>query len=121
MRIYRSHGTNSILFEFTEHKFNNKINSFLQYSKHFTKKFFKRKEKPSGVYYDYIWGYKTKEPETYYTRHVYPVDMRITQSEVLKYAISDMEEKHNIYVDKSDPAESNIYYLRAIEIHYIYT
>lgn len=121
MRIYSSYGTNSILFEMTERKFNNKINSFLRFSKKFTKKFFKRKEKPSGVYYDYIWGYITKEPELYYTRHVFPVDMKITLGEVIKYAVSDMEEKHNNYVNKSDPQESNIYYLRAIEIHFIYT
>lgn len=121
MRIFSGYGRNDVLFEFTEHKFNNKINAFLRYSKQFTKKFFKRKEKVSGVYIDYIWGYKTKEPEMYYTRHSFPVDMKITQSELLKFAISDMEEKHDIYVDKSDPDESNIYYLRGIQINFIYT
>lgn len=121
MYILGNRGANSIYFKFTEHKFTNKIRSFLTYAQKFTQKFHKRKEKVSGVYIDYEFGYKTKEPQTYYTRIPYPPDLPHTNAEIIKFAISDMEEKHNVYVDKSDPDEKNIYYLRGIYINYIYT
>lgn len=121
MRVYTERGGNFVEFEFTAFKFENKVKNFLQYSKRFSNKFFKRKEKISGVYIDYTFGYKTKEPELYYTRHSFPPDMKITQSEILKFAISDMEAKHDIFIDQSDPERQQIYYLRSITIHFLYT
>jgi hypothetical protein len=121
MRIFAEKGRNDILFQFTEHKFENKYKKFFQYSKTFINKFFKRKDKISGVYIDYTWGYKTKEPGITFTRHVFPPDMEITKANVLRWAFSDMEEKHNQFVEKSDPEEEQIYHLREIDINFIYT
>lgn len=121
MRIYDERGLNNVLFEFTERKFDNKYKAFFQYAKTFTKKFWKRKDKISGVYIDYIWGYKTKEPGQYYTRHPFPYDMPLTQSNILKYAFSEMEERHNVFIDESDPERQQIYYLRGVQINFVYT
>lgn len=120
MRIFAERGLNNVMFQFTEHKFNHKINSFLRYSKTFTQKFHKRGKKIKGAYIDYTWGYKSKGPAQYFTRHAFPVDMNPTQKNILEFAISDMEEKHNIYIDESDPEGKNIYFLRAVQINYVY-
>lgn len=120
MRIFSERGVNNVRFDFTEHKFNRKINSFLRYSKKFTNKFHKKGKKIKGVYIDYTWGYKTKEPQQYFTRHSFPVDMKPTQRNILEFALSDMEAKHDIYIDESDPEGKNIYYLRGIQINYVY-
>lgn len=121
MRIYAEKGQQNILFEFTERKFDNKINSFLKYSKTFTKKFFRRKNKPTGCYIIYTWGYKSKEPGIQFTTHVFPPSQNLTLTNVLKWAVSDMEVKHDNYIEKSDPEGEGIFYLRAIDINFIYT
>lgn len=121
MRIFKVKKQNNILFQFTERKFDNKINSFKKFAKTYTRSFFKRKDKPSGVYVNYTWGYKTKEPGIYFTRHVFPLGVPMNLNEVLKWVISDMEEKHNIFIDHSDEEEKQIYYLREIEINFVYT
>lgn len=121
MRIYSSRGVQSTLFEFTERKFTNKINSFLKYAPKYLAKFFKRKNKPSGVYVKYCWGYKTKEPALYYTGHIYPVFDQLFLSKLIKWAVLDMENKHDIFIDHSDPEGKQIYHLRSLEVFFVYT
>lgn len=121
MRIYAEKGHQNILFEFTERKFDNKINSFLKYSKTFTKKFFTRKNKPTGCYIRYTWGYKSKEPRIKHTTHIFNPNEKLTLNNVLKWAVSDMEVKHDYFIEKSDPEGEQIFYLRSIDINFIYT
>jgi len=121
MRIYAERGLNNILFELTERKFENKYKKFFLYSKIYIEKFFKRKDKPTGVYIDYTYGYKTKDPPMHYYRHVFPPDMPITKFEILKFANMTMEEYHSSFVEESDEEEMQIYNLRAIQINFVYT
>ncbi|MFA5297636.1 MAG: hypothetical protein WC389_05445 [Lutibacter sp.] len=121
MRIFSDKRKNDIFFEFTEHKFENKIKSFERYAKTFTKKFFRRKDEISGCYIKYKFGYESKEPETYYTTEAFPFDLDLTQKDILKFAIEAAQVQHRHFTSKSDPDELQIYYLRGIQINFLYT
>jgi hypothetical protein len=123
MRIYSNKGGSDIVFEFTERIYENKVNKFKQYSHQFLNKFFKRKNKPTTVYYSYTWGYKTKEPSIYYTRSIYPPVKEITLSKIINFAIDDMTLRHEVITQKYDEVleDSKKYYLREVVISFLYT
>jgi hypothetical protein len=124
MRIYSNRGGNDIVFEFTEKKFENKVNKFKLFAPNFLRKFFKRKDKVSNVYYSYTWGFKTKEPSIYFTRTIFPPHaLSINLKNVIQFAIDDMTLRHEVISQKYDDIldNSKLYYLREIVITFLYT
>jgi hypothetical protein len=121
MRIYKEKRSDTILFEFTERKFENKISSFLFHAKKHIKKFYKRKNKVSGVYIIYTYGYLTKEPEQYTRFEAIPKDFPLI-SEVVDFTAVNIQEKYNYVLKKYDTGKGNIiFYIRSIELHFLYT
>jgi len=130
MRIFSSRGTNDIVFQFTERIFDNKVNKFIEFAPRFLAKFFKRKNKVSGIYYSYTWGFKTKEPSIFYTRGLYPPRKKITLHNIINFAEGEMKLrfetittpgnfKHKDYSEILEDTKK--YYLREIVITFLYT
>lgn len=120
MRIFKERGRNDIIFEFTERKFENKIKSLIFNYRKNIHKFFTRKNKPTGVYINYKWGYVTKDPPIHYSRIKLPFDMKITEGNILKDILQFSEAHHGLWQKRSDIGEVN-YALRAIQVNFIYT
>ena len=123
MRIYSNKGGNDIVFEFTEKKYENKIKSFKKFAPKFLQKFFKRKLKPSTVYFSYTKGYKTKDPPISYSRSIYPPLRPITLMNIVNFAIGDMDLEHDYVLREYDEVATGQinYYLREIVITFLYT
>lgn len=99
MRIYSTRGENNILFEFTERKFINKIRAFRKFSQIYCKKFFKRKEKITGFYVIYTWGYSTKPPYLTTSADIAPDNHPLTFKTILDFVEKGIETYHDIYIE----------------------
>ena len=132
MRIFSDYGRSDIVFQFTERIFENKVNKFIEFAPRFLAKFFKRKDKISGVYFSYTWGFKTKEPPIYYTRGLYPPRKKITLHSIINFVVGDMNLTYtqrrkfikDLHDNKYDEILSDFekrYYIREIVITFLYT
>jgi hypothetical protein len=124
MRIFHNRGTNEVSLGLTARNFDNKLNSIEKYDKRefksILKRFHRKGEKVRSVVITYTWGYKTKEPNIYYSRVKFPFGTPITPQNLIAFATADIEEKHGYYLEKeSDETNPLPYFLREVSFLFI--
>lgn len=123
MKVYYTKGKNNVSLELTALKFENKLNSVLNYDKKefkTIKERFRRKgEKIRSIVITYSFGYKSKKPYMKSFRTKVPIDYEVSDlDKILEFTGVDMQEKYYNYLEY-EYDESIPYYLRAVDFYFI--